>query len=85
MVIKSRRMRWPGHLAHMGEGRGVYRILVRRPEGKIPLERPRRRWDDNIMTDLREIRMYGVNLIRLAQNRVHLRAFVKTVINLGVA
>jgi hypothetical protein len=47
-MIKSRRMRWAGHVAYMGEGRGVYRVLVRRLEGKKPLERPRRRWEDNI-------------------------------------
>jgi hypothetical protein len=53
-VIKSRRMRWSGLVARMGEGRGVYRILVVRPEGKRPLERPRRRWEDNIKLDLRD-------------------------------
>jgi hypothetical protein len=54
-VIKSRRMRWAGHVARIGEGRGVYRILVGRPEGKRPLGRPRCRWEDNIKMDLREI------------------------------
>ena len=53
-VVKSRRMRWAGHLARMGEGRGVHRVLVRKPEGKRPLGRPRRRWEDNIKMDLRE-------------------------------
>jgi hypothetical protein len=53
-VIKSRRMRWAGHVACMGEGRGAYRILVGRPEGR-PLERPRRRWEDNIKMDLQEV------------------------------
>jgi hypothetical protein len=53
MVIKSRRMRWAGHVAHMGEGGGVYRVLVGRPKGKRPLGRPRRRWEDNIKMDLR--------------------------------
>jgi hypothetical protein len=47
-VIKSRRMRWAGHVARIGEGKGVYSVMVGRPEGKRPLERPRRRWDDNI-------------------------------------
>jgi len=47
-VIKSRRMRWAGHVARMGDGRGVYRVLVGKPEGKRPLGRPRRRWEDNI-------------------------------------
>jgi hypothetical protein len=54
-VIKSRRMRWAGHVARMREVRGVYRVLVGRPESKRPLGRPRRRWEDNIKTDLREI------------------------------
>jgi hypothetical protein len=54
-VIKSRRMRWAGHVARMGERRGVYRVLVGRPEGKRLLGRPRRRWEDNIRMDLREI------------------------------
>jgi hypothetical protein len=52
-VIKSRRLRWAGHVAHMGEGRVVYKVLVVRPEGKIPLRRPRRRWDDNIKWTLK--------------------------------
>jgi hypothetical protein len=56
-VIKSRRMRWAGHVARMGEGRGVYRVLVGRSEGKRPLGRPRRRWEDDIKMDLREIRV----------------------------
>jgi hypothetical protein len=53
-TIKSRSMRWAGHVARMGEGRGVYNVLVGRPEGKRPLGRPRRRWEDNIKLDLRE-------------------------------
>jgi hypothetical protein len=57
-VIKSRRMRWAGYVARMGEGRGVYRVLVGKPEGKRPLGRPRRRWEDDIKMDLREI---GIN------------------------
>jgi hypothetical protein len=69
-VIKSRRMRWAGHVALMGEGRGVYRVLVGKPEGKRPLGRPRRRWEDNINMDLREIGIDGGNWIRLAQDRV---------------
>jgi hypothetical protein len=52
-VIKSRRMRWAGHVVRMGERRGVYRVLVGKPEGKRPLERPRRRWEDNVKTDLK--------------------------------
>ena len=54
-VIKSRRMRWAGHVARMGQGRGVYRVLVGKPEGKRPLGRPRRRWEDNIRMDLQEV------------------------------
>jgi hypothetical protein len=54
-VIKSRRLRWAGHVARMGEGRSAYRVLVGRPEGKRPLGRPRRMWEDNIKMDLREI------------------------------
>jgi hypothetical protein len=53
--IKSRRMRWAGHVARMGEGRNVYTVLVGKPEGKRPLGRPRRRWEDGIKMDLREI------------------------------
>jgi hypothetical protein len=53
--IKSRRMRWAGHVARMGEGKNVYRVLVGKPEGKRPLERSRRRWEDGIKMDLREI------------------------------
>jgi hypothetical protein len=59
-VIKLR-MRWAGHVARMGEGRGVYRVLVGRSEGKRPLGRPRRRWEDNIKIDLREIGIDGAN------------------------
>ena len=54
-VIKSRRMRWAGHVARMGELRGVYRLMVGKPEGKRPLGRPRRRWMDNIRMDLQEV------------------------------
>jgi hypothetical protein len=83
-VIKPRRMRWAGQVARMGEGRGVYKVLVGKPEGKRPLGRPRRRWEDNIKMDFREIGIDGANWIRLAQDRVQLRAFVNTVMNLWV-
>jgi hypothetical protein len=83
-VIKSRRMRWDGHVARMGKGRGVYMVLVGRSEGKRPLGRPRRRWEDNIKMDLRERGIDGVNWIRLAQDRVQWRAFVNTVMNIRV-
>jgi hypothetical protein len=68
----------------MGEGRGVYRVLVGRPERKTPLGRPRRRWEDNIKMGLREIGIDGVNWIRLTQDRVQWRTFVSTVMNLRV-
>jgi hypothetical protein len=58
-MIKSRRMRWAGHVARMGEGRVVYRVLVEKLEGKRPLGRPRRRWEDNIKMDLRDLRSIG--------------------------
>jgi hypothetical protein len=83
-VIKSRRMRWAGHVARMWEGRCVYRDLVGRPKEKRPLERPRRRWEDNIKMDLREIGIDGANWIRVAQNRVRWRASVSTIMNLRV-
>ena len=54
-VVKSRRMRWAGHVAHMGEDRGVHRVLMGKPEGKRPLGRQRRRWEDNIKMDLQEV------------------------------
>ena len=54
-VVKSRRMRWAGHAAHMGEGRGVHRFLVGNPDGKRPLGRPRPRWEDNMKMDLQEV------------------------------
>jgi hypothetical protein len=83
-VIKSRRLRWEGLVACMGEGRRVYRILVGRPESKRPLGRPRRRWEDNSKMDLREVGMDGANWIQVAQDRVQRRTFVNTVMNLRV-
>jgi hypothetical protein len=82
-MIKSR-MRWAGHVARMGMGRGVYRVLGGRPEGKRPLGRPRRRWKDNIKMDLRGTGIYGANRIRLAQDWFQWRAFVSTVTSLRV-
>jgi hypothetical protein len=82
-MIKSRRMRWAGHVARM-QKRNAYRILVGKPEGKRPPGRPRRRWVDNIKTDLREIRWDGVDWIDLAQDRDQRRALVNTVMNLRV-
>jgi hypothetical protein len=82
-VIKSRKM-WAEHVARMGEGRGVYRVLVGRPEGKRPLGRPRRKSEDNIKMDLRKTGLDEANWNQLAQDRVPWRACVKTVMNLRV-
>jgi hypothetical protein len=68
----------------MGEERGIYRVLVRRPECKKPLGRPRRRWEDNIKMDLREKEIDGANWIQLAQDRVRRRTSVNTVMNLRI-
>jgi hypothetical protein len=67
-VIKSRRMIWAGHVARMVEGRGVYRVLVGKPEGKRPLGRHKCRWEDNIEMDLQEVGCGGVDWIELAQD-----------------
>jgi hypothetical protein len=83
-VIKARRMRWAGHVARMGEVRSAYNILVGRPEGRRPLRRPRRRWEDNIKVDLREIGFGDVDWIHWAQDRDRWRALVNTVMNLRV-
>jgi len=82
-VIKSRRMRWAGYVARMGEKRGVYRVLVGKPEGKRPLGRPR--WVDNIRTDLQEVRCGNVDWIGLAQDRDRWRTLVSAVMNLRVS
>jgi hypothetical protein len=83
-VIKVRRIRWAGHVASMGEVRGAYNILFGRPEGRRPVGRPRRRWEDNIKMDLREIWFVGVDWIHWAQDRDRWRALVNMVINLRV-
>jgi len=82
-VVKSRRMRWAGHVARMGEGRGVHRVLVGKPKGKRPLGRPRRRWEDNIKMYLREVGGGG-DWMELAQDRDGWWALVNTVMNLRV-
>jgi hypothetical protein len=82
--MKSRRMRWAGHVARMGEKRNVYRLLVGKPEGKISLGRPRRRWIDNIKMNLLEIGLSVVDWIGLAQDRYRWRALVNAVMNLRV-
>jgi hypothetical protein len=84
-MIKSRRMRWAGHVARIWEGRDIYGFLIRRPEGKRPLGRPRRRWENNIKMDLREIWINEANWIQLAQDRVQWRSFVNTMMNLRVS
>jgi hypothetical protein len=83
-MIKSRRMRWTGHEARMGENRNTCRILVVKPEGKRPLGKPRRRWVENIRTDLREIGWNVMDWVDLAQDRDQWRALVNTVMNLRV-
>jgi hypothetical protein len=83
-MIKSRRMRWAGHVALMGEKRNAYRILVGMPEGKRPLGRPRCRWVDNIKMGLREIGWDGMYWIDLVQNRDQWRALANKVMNLRV-
>jgi hypothetical protein len=83
-VIKSRRMRWAGHVACIGEGRGVCRVLIGRPKGKRPLGRPRHKWEDNIKLDFREVGVDGTNRIWLAHDRVCWWAFANTVMNLRV-
>ena len=83
-VIKSRRMRWAGHVARMGEERVVYRVLVGKPEGRRPLGRPRRRWADNIRMDLHEVGCGHMDWIGLGQDRDRWRTLVSAVMNLRV-
>ena len=76
-VVKSRRMRWAGHVARMGEDSGVHRVLVGKPEGKRPLGRPRRTWEDNIKMDLQEVGWGGRgDWMELAQDRDRWQALV---------
>jgi len=82
-VIKSRK-RWAGHVARVGEMRGLYRVLVGKPEEKRPLGRPRRRWEDNIKMDLQEVGCGGMDWIDLAQDKDMWRALVNAVMNLQV-
>ena len=84
-VIKSRRMRWAGHVARMDEERGVYGVLVGKPEGRRPLGRPRRRWVDNIRLDLQEVGCGYMHWIGLAQDRDRWRTPVSAVMNLRVS
>ena len=82
-VIKSRRMRWAGHVARMGE-EGGYRVLVGKPEGRRPLGRSRRRWVDNIRMDLQEVGCGYMDWIGLTHNRDSWRTLVSAVMNLRV-
>jgi hypothetical protein len=81
--VKSRIMRWAGYVARMGEGRGMYRVLVGKSEGKRPLGRPRRRWEDNIRMDLQEMGCGCEDWIGLAQDRDRWLALVSAVMNLA--
>jgi len=83
-VIKSRRMRWAGHVACVGERRGAYRVLVEKPEGNRPLGRSRHRWEDNIEMDLQEVGCGGMEWIDLAHDRDKWRALVNAVMCLQV-
>jgi len=83
-VIKSKIMRWAGHMERMGEERGVYRVLVGKPEGRKTLGRPRRRWVDNIRTDLQEVGCGYVDWFGLAKDRDRWRTLLSAVMNLRV-
>jgi hypothetical protein len=83
-VIKSRGMRWSGHVARVGEGRGVHRALVGKPEGKRPLGRPRRIWEDNIRMVLQEVGCGVIDWIELAQDKDSWRALVNAIMNIRV-
>jgi hypothetical protein len=83
-IIKSRMMRWAGNVARMWEKRSACRIFVGKPKGKRPLRTPRRRWEDSIKMDLREIELGGMDWIDLVQDRDHWRALVNTVMNFRV-
>jgi len=83
-VIKSRRIRWVGHVARVCEERGVYRVLVGKPEGRRPLGRPGRRWVDNVMMDVQEVGCGYVDWIGLARDRDRWRTLVSVVMNLRV-
>jgi len=83
-VIKSRRMRWARHVARMGERRGVYRVLVGKPEGKRQLGRPRLRWEDNIKMGLQVVECVSMDWIELVQYRDRWRKLVNVIMNLRV-
>ena len=83
-MIKSRRLRWAGHVARMEKGRSAFKILTGKPTGKRPLERPRHRWEDNIRMDLEEISINAGNWVDSAQDRNYWRALVNAALNLRV-
>jgi len=83
-MITSRRMRWAEHVAHLGDRRGVFKVLVGKHEGKKPFRRPRCRWEDNIKMDLQEVGCGDLDWIALAQDRDRWRALANAVINLRV-
>jgi len=83
-VIRSRRMRWAGHVVRMGDSRGVYRVLVGKPKGKRPLRSPRLRWEDKIKMDLQKVGCRSMDWIDLAQDRDRWRALVNAVMNFRV-
>ena len=82
--LKSRRLRWAGHIARMEQSRNTYRVLMGKPEGKRPLGRSRRRWEDNIKIDLREVHCDPGDWIVIAQDSDQCRACVRAVMNLRV-
>jgi hypothetical protein len=83
-VIKWRRIRWAGHVARVGERRGLYRVYVRKPVGKRPLGKPRRRWEDNMRMDLQEVGCGAIDWIELVQDRDMWRTLVNAVMNFRV-
>ena len=84
-VIKSRRMRWTGHVARMGDRKGTFEVLVGRPQGRRPLGRIRRKWGDNSKMDLQLVEWGGMECVALAQDRDRLRALVNTVMKFLVS
>ena len=83
-VIKSRRLRWAGHVARMDEGRSAFKILTGKPTGKRPLRRPRHRWENNIRMDFKEIGINTRNWVGLAQDRDYWKVLVNAALNLWV-
>jgi hypothetical protein len=84
LISLSLNLRWAGHVARIGEKKGVYRVLVGEPEGKRPPGRPRCRWEDNIKMDLQEVGCEGMDCVAVSQDRGSWRALVNAVMNLRV-